>query len=184
MPVKLRELRASDTFKVIRLAKKLGITNSIVDLLKQQEKAKDLMSEQKTLLAKKVGWDVIIEKNPKSNEAKKAQEDIEKANERLKTLAEILNDESFDLITTLVEMVIENIDGVEDDIYKFLGGLCGQSAEEFANVSLVDFVTVLKDFFEKPELREVAKLFTRSTSSEEQTNSETASGNVTPMPGV
>lgn len=71
MSVIMRELRAKDTFKVIRLAKKLGITNSIVSLLKQQEKARDLMDEQKALLAQKVAWQLIVEKIPDRKKAKK-----------------------------------------------------------------------------------------------------------------
>lgn len=181
MSVVMRELRAKDTFKVIRLAKKLGITNSIVSLLKQQEKAKDLMEEQEALLTQKIAWDVIVKKSPGSKDGKAAQTEIEKAEKRLKELAGILNDESFEVITSLVEIVLENIDGVEDEVYKFLGDLCDMDEKEFSDISFVDFVGVLKDFFAKPELREVAKLFTPSNSSEEKTNSETDSTNVIPM---
>lgn len=181
MGVTMRELRAKDTFKVIRLAKKLGITNSIVSLLKQQEKAKDLMEEQKALLAQKVAWDLIIQKSPGSKDGKAAQVQIEKAEKRLKELAGILNDESFEVITSLVEIVLDNIDGVEDEVYKFLGDLCGMSEKDFSDIPFIDFVEVLKNFFVKPELREVAKLFTPSTSSEEKTNFEIDSTNDTPM---
>lgn len=181
MTVTMRELRAKDTFKVIRLAKKLGITNSIVSLLKQQEKARDLMDEQKTLLAQKVAWQLIVEKNPGSKEGKKAQTQIEQSEKRLKELAGILNDESFEVITSLVEIVLENIDGVEEEVYKFLGDLCSMTEKDFSDIPFFDFVGVLKDFFAKPELREVAKLFTPSTSSEEKTNSEIDSTNDTPM---
>ena len=66
MTVQMRDLKAKDTFAVIRLAKKLGVTTSIVGLIKQQEKAKDLMAEQKALIAKSIGWQVILEKNPNS----------------------------------------------------------------------------------------------------------------------
>ena len=79
MTVQMRELQAKDTFAVIRLAKKLGVTTSIVGLIKQQEKAKDLMAEQKALIAKSIGWQVILEKNPNSSEGKKAQSDLETA---------------------------------------------------------------------------------------------------------
>jgi len=181
MSVSMRALKAKDTFKVIRLAKKLGITNSIVSLLKQQEKAKDLMEEQKALLTQKVAWDIIVQKSPGSKDGKAAQAQIEKAEKRLKELAGILNDESFEVITTLVEMVLENIDGVEEEVYEFLGDLCKMTSKQFADVDFIDFVGVLKDFFAKPELREVAKLFTPSTSSEEKTNSGTDSTNDTPM---
>lgn len=182
MTVQMRELQAKDTFTVIRLAKKLGITTSIVGLLKQQEKAKDLMSEQKALIAKSIGWQVILEKNPNSSEGKKAQSDIEAAAKRLSELETILNDESFHLITNLVEMVIDNIDGFEDEIFKFLGELSGMTKEEFSEISLLEFAGALRDFFEKPELREVFKLLTPSKPSAESTSSETNSTNATIVP--
>lgn len=181
MSVTMRELRAKDTFKVIRLAKKLGITNSIVSLLKQQGEARDLMDEQKALLAQKVAWDLIIQKSPGSKDGKAAQAQLEKAEKRLKELAGILNDESFEVITSLVEIVLENIDGVEKEVYTFLGDLCEMTEKDFSDIPFIDFVGVLKDFFAKPELREVAKLFTPSISSEEKTNSETDSTNDTQM---
>lgn len=182
MTVQMRDLKAKDTFAVIRLAKKLGITKSIVGLLKQQEKAKDLMNEQKSLLAKKMAWNLIVEQNPGSQKAKTAQLDLAKADERLVELANVLNDESFSLITELVEMVIDNIDGFEDEVFKFLGELCGVTKEEFSEVSLIDFAGALRDFFEKPELREVAKLFMPSKQAEASTTSETNSTNDTIVP--
>ena len=182
MTVQMRELQAKDTFTVIRLAKKLGITTSIVGLLKQQEKAKDLMSEQKALIAKSIGWQVILEKNPNSSEGKKAQSDLEAAAKRLSELETILNDESFSLITELVEMVIDNIDGFEDEIFKFLGDLCDKTKEEFAEISLLEFAETLRGFFEKPELREVFKLLTPSKQSAASTSSGTNSTNDTIVP--
>lgn len=181
MTLEMRELSAKDTFAVLRLAKKMGISNSIVGLFKQQEKANDLMSEQKALLAKKVAWQLILEKNPDSKEAKKAQVDIENADERLSELTDILNEESFDLIMEVVEMVISNLDGLENELYKFLGSLCDKSPEDFSNISLIDFVGVLKGFFEKPELKQVAELFMPSNKQEESTSLETGSTNVIPM---
>ena len=77
--------------------------------------------------------------------------------------------------------MLENIDGVEDEVYKFLGDLCSMTEKDFSDIPFVDFVGVLKDFFAKPELREVAKLFTPSTSLEEKINSEIDSTNDTPM---
>ena len=182
MTIQMRDLKAKDTFTVIRLAKKLGITTSIVGLLKQQEKAKDLMNERKVLIAKTIGWQVVLEKNPNSAEGKKAQSDIEKAGKRLSELETILNDESFSLITELVEMVIDNIDGFEDEIFKFLGELSGMTKEEFSDVSLLEFAGALRDFFEKPELREVFKLLTPSKQSAASTSSGTNSTNATIVP--
>ena len=182
MTVQMRDLKAKDTFAVIRLAKKLGVTTSIVGLIKQQEKAKDLMAEQKALIAKSIGWQVILEKNPNSIEGKKAQADLEAAAKRLSELETILNDESFSLITELVEMVIDNIDGFEDEIFKFLGDLCDKTKEEFAEISLLEFAETLRGFFEKPELREVFKLLTPSKQSAASTSSGTNSTNDTIVP--
>lgn len=178
----MRELKAKDTFTVIRLAKKLNITKSIVELLKQQEKAKDLMKEQKALIAKKMAWELIVENNQGSPKAQQAQSDIRNADKRISELVSILNDRSFSLIEELVGIVLDNIDGFEDEAFKFLGDLCGKTKEEFSEVSFVDFAGALKDFFEKPELREAFKLFTPSKPAVDSTSSETNSTNVTTLP--
>lgn len=79
-------------------------------------------------------------------------------------------------------MVIDNIDGFEDEIFKFLGELSGMTKEEFAEISLLEFAGALRDFFEKPELREVFKLLTPSKQSAASTSSGTNSTNDTIVP--
>lgn len=182
MIIKMRNLSAADTFAILRLTKKLGIADSIVGLFKQQEKANDLMKEQKSLMAKLMGWQVVIEKDPGSKQAKLNQQNIEKANDRLKKITDELNEKSFSLIAELIELILANLDGVEDELFKFLGGLCDMSAEEFGKIDFKDFVQVLKDFFAKPEFSELASWFGSLKSSGDKTNSETdsTSGTTTP----
>lgn len=182
MAIEMRALSAADTFAILRLTKKLGIADSIIGLFKQQDKANDLMKEQKSLMAKLMGWQVVIEKDPGSKQAKLNQQNIEKANNRLKEITNELNEKSFSLIAELVELILNNLDGVEDELFKFLGGLCNMSAENFSKIDFTEFVQVLKDFFAKPEFSELANWFGSLKSSGGKTSSETDSTNDTTTP--
>lgn len=125
--LKMRELRGSDTFKVLTLINKLGVT----DLVKKVFTG-DSMDELVALKGH-------LDKKP----TKKEQEAIQKATEG----------EGLDLIIELVEVATNKLPLIEQDLNKFLGELTDTDADTIGNLPIGDYFGLIKEFFAKEELK-------------------------------
>ena len=69
----------------------------------------------------------------------------------------------FNVIMSIVEIVMDNLQDCEQDIYKFLGSLSGLKPKEVADIGIADFAQMIVDVLQKPEFGDffkvVSKLF-------------------------
>ena len=61
------------------------------------------------------------------------------------------------IMANLLQAVLKNIGSVRKDLNALLADLCGVNPEEIKELGLTEYVTLLKDFFTKPELADFFK---------------------------
>ncbi|MDA9472642.1 hypothetical protein [Enterococcus sp. 5H] len=146
--LKIRTLMADDMFTVLAFADKLELTDKIIGFLEQRDQAADVM-------AKQVGYKLIIEKDPGSKEAKQAEKDLEAVSAQI-------SKQSFDIIGQILKMVMSNLKTIKTELNAFLADILEGdfTAEEVGKLPLSQYVRLLRDFFEvtKTELKELFTL--------------------------
>lgn len=146
--LKIRTLMADDMFTVLAFADKLELTDKIIGFLEQRDQAADV-------LAKQVGYKLIIDKDPGSKEAKQAEKD-------LAAVSAQISKQSFDIIGQILKMVMSNLKTIKTELNAFLADILEGdfTAEEVGKLPLSQYMRVLRDFFEvtKTELKELFTL--------------------------
>lgn len=155
--LKIRTLMADDMFTALAFADKLELTDKIINFLEQRDQAKDIT-------AKQIGYQLIIEKNPGSKEAKQAEKDLE-------GISADISKQSFDIIGQVVKMILSNLKMIKTELNTFLADILeGEyTAEDVGKLPLAQYIGLIKDFFEvaKVELSELFKSLGSSTTEAE-----------------
>ena len=67
------------------------------------------------------------------------------------------------LVTDILEIVLENVPKIEQDLYSFLGGLAGKKPKEIADLPMLTFTEMIIATIQKEEFKDfykvVSKLF-------------------------
>lgn len=135
----MRELKGTDVFTMLNIIGQLEIEDEFKALfeanineevdnrivdLKDHQKKKPTKKEQEALALKKV------------------EEEREQA---LRTA---------DFGAKILSKFIKNADSLRDEINPFLADLTGREVEAVENLGLVDYTNLIKDFFQKEELKD------------------------------
>ena len=147
----MRELQGDDIFTVFAMLDKMGVANKLTEFLKQREDSRDI-------LVKRAGYQVIIDKDPKSKEGQKALKEIEK-------ITANINDQSFDIIGDGIKLVLANLNTIKKELNAFLSSVLVEpkTAEEVGKLPIKTYIGLVKDFFVKPELKDLFELFNSLT---------------------
>lgn len=155
--LKIRTLMADDMFTVLAFAEKLELTDKIINFIEERDQAKDIMK-------KRIGYQLIIEKNPGSKEATKAEKELE-------SITDDISEQSFDIIGQVVKMILSNLKMIKTELNTFLADILeGEyTAEDVGKLPLAQYIGLIKDFFEvaKVELSELFKSLGSSTTEAE-----------------
>lgn len=139
----MRELEANDVFKILEIINILNVTDLVNDFLQKKDIAK-IKSQKAKELAIVAGG-----KNEKQKEALADQ---------IKGIQEEISAQSFDLVGKAVKYILANHKSIKTELNSLLADLTGKTPEEIGKTNIVTYALLVKDFFLKPELREVFKL--------------------------
>lgn len=139
----MRELEANDVFKILEIINILNVTDLVNDFLQKKDIAK-IKSQKAKGLAIVAGG-----KNEKQKEALADQ---------IKGIQEEISAQSFDLVGKAVKYILANHKSIKTELNSLLADLTGKTPEEIGKTNIVTYALLVKDFFLKPELREVFEL--------------------------
>ncbi|WP_195515573.1 hypothetical protein [Enterococcus dispar] len=139
----MRELEANDVFKILEIINILNVTDLVNDFLQKKDIAK-IKSQKAKELAIVAGG-----KNEKQKEALADQ---------IKGIQEEISAQSFDLVGKAVKYILANHKSIKTELNSLLADLTGKTPEEIGKTNIVTYALLVKDFFLKPELREVFEL--------------------------
>lgn len=140
---KMRELQADDIFKIIEIVNILNVADLVTEFLKQQDAAK--IKSQKMQ-----GLSVIASQ---SDDNKK-----ESLTDQIKTIQQDISSQSFEYVSKAVKFVLVHSAEIKTELNVLLADLTGKTPEEIGKTNIVTYSLLVKDFFVKPELREVFEL--------------------------
>lgn len=139
----MRELQADDIFKIIEIVNILNVADLVTDFLKQQDAAK-IKSQKMQGLAVIAG---------QSNGEKK-----ESLTDQIKTIQQDISSQSFEYVSKAAKFVLTHSSEIKTELNGLLADLTGKTPEEIGKTNIVTYSLLVKDFFLKPELREVFEL--------------------------
>ncbi|WP_368259434.1 hypothetical protein [Enterococcus sp. 2201sp1_2201st1_C11_2201SCRN_220225] len=139
----MRELEANDVFKIIEIINILNVTDLVNDFLQKKDIAKIKSQEAKEL---------AIVAGGKDEKQKEALAD------QIKDIQEEISAQSFDLVGKAVKYILANHKSIKTELNSLLADLTGKTPEEIGKTNIVTYALLVKDFFLKPELREVFEL--------------------------
>ncbi|WP_414842137.1 hypothetical protein [Enterococcus saccharolyticus] len=140
---KMRELQANDIFKIIEIVNILNVTELVTDFLKQKDAAK-IQTQKAQGLA-------LIASN--KDEAQK-----ETVTNQIKSIQEDISAQSFEFVANAAKFVLSHSNEIKAELNGFLADLTGKTPEEIGETNIVTYSLLVKDFFLKPELKEVLEL--------------------------
>lgn len=139
----MRELQADDVFKILDIINILNVTDLVNDFLKQKDIAK-IQSQKAKELAIVAGGKDDKQKETLANQIKDIQEEI--------------SAQSFEFVGKAVKYILANHSSIKTELNSLLADLTGKTPEEIGKTNVVTYALLVKDFFLKPELREVFEL--------------------------
>lgn len=139
----MRELEANDVFKILEIINILNVTDLVNDFLQKKDIAK-IKSQKAKELAIVAGGKDEKQKETLANQIKDIQEEI--------------SAQSFDLVGKAVKYILANHKSIKTELNSLLADLTGKTPEEIGKTNIVTYALLVKDFFLKPELREVFEL--------------------------
>lgn len=139
----MRELEANDVFKILEIINILNVTDLVNDFLQKKDIAK-IKSQKAKELAIVAGGKDEKQKETLANQIKDIQEEI--------------SAQSFDLVGKAVRYILANHKSIKTELNSLLADLTGKTPEEIGKTNIVTYALLVKDFFLKPELREVFEL--------------------------
>ncbi|MFZ8764790.1 hypothetical protein [Enterococcus diestrammenae] len=139
----MRELEANDVFKILEIINILNVTDLVNDFLQKKDIAK-IKSQKAKELAIVAGGKDDKQKETLANQIKDIQEEI--------------SAQSFDLVGKAVKYILANHKSIKTELNSLLADLTGKTPEEIGKTNIVTYALLVKDFFLKPELREVFEL--------------------------
>lgn len=139
----MRELEANDVFKILEIINILNVTDLVNDFLQKKDIAKIKSQEAKEL---------AIVAGGKDEKQKEALAD------QIKDIQEEISAQSFDLVGKAVKYILANHKSIKTELNSLLADLTGKTPEEIGKTNIVTYALLVKDFFLKPELREVFEL--------------------------
>lgn len=140
---KMRELQANDIFKIIEIVNILNVTELVTDFLKQKDAAK--IQTQKAQ-----GLALIA-----SNKDESQQESF---TDQIKSIQEEISAQSFNFVGKAANFILVHSNEIKTELNGFLADLTGKTPEEIGETNIVTYSLLVKDFFLKPELKEVLEL--------------------------
>ena len=78
--------------------------------------------------------------------------------DQIKGIQEEISAQSFDLVGKAVKYILANHKSIKTELNSLLADLTGKTPEEIGKTNIVTYALLVKDFFLKPELREVFEL--------------------------
>lgn len=139
----MRELEANDVFKILDIINILNVTDLVNDFLQKKDIAKIKSQKAKEL---------AIVAGGKDEKQKEALAD------QIKDIQEEISAQSFDLVGKAVKYILANHKSIKTELNSLLADLTGKTPEEIGKTNIVTYALLVKDFFLKPELREVFEL--------------------------
>lgn len=139
----MRELEANDVFKILEIINILNVTDLVNDFLQKKDIAKIKSQKAKEL---------AIVAGGKDEKQKEALAD------QIKGIQEEISAQSFDLVGKAVKYILANHKSIKTELNSLLADLTGKTPEEIGKTNIVTYALLVKDFFLKPELREVFEL--------------------------
>lgn len=139
----MRELEANDVFKILDIINILNVTDLVNDFLKQKDIAK-IQSQKAKELAIVAGDKEENQKEALVNQIKDIQEEI--------------SAQSFEFVSKAVKYILANHSSIKTELNSLLADLTSKTPEEIGKTNIVTYALLVKDFFLKPELREVFEL--------------------------
>lgn len=139
----MRELEANDVFKILEIINILNVTDLVNDFLQKKDIAKIKSQKAKEL---------AIVAGGKDERQKEALAD------QIKDIQEEISAQSFELVSKAVKFILANHNSIKTELNSLLADLTGKTPEEIGKTNVVTYALLVKDFFLKPELREVFEL--------------------------
>ena len=140
---KMRELQADDVFKIIEIINILNVADLVNDFMKQRDVAK-IQSQKAQGLAAIAGGKDEKQKEGLANQIKEIQAEV--------------SSQSFDFVAKAIKFILQNHNSIKTELNSLLADLTGKTPEEIGKTNIVTYSLLVKDFFLKPELREVFEL--------------------------
>lgn len=122
----MRELRGDDLFAVLSIVGKLDVKDEIVKMFNKDDSVVQLADHQ----AKK--------------KTAKEQADFDKQVQKRGMV----------MMASILQKVLVNIGKIKPEVNALLADLCGVSVAQIQELSLTDYVTLIKDFIKKDELKD------------------------------
>ncbi|WCG33973.1 hypothetical protein PML78_04580 [Enterococcus dispar] len=139
----MRELEANDVFKILEIINILNVTDLVNDFLQKKDIAKIKSQKSKEL---------VIVASGKDEKQKEALAD------QIKDIQEEISAQSFEFVSKAVKFILANHNSIKTELNSLLADLTGKTPEEIGKTNVVTYALLVKDFFLKPELREVFEL--------------------------
>ncbi|MFR4285608.1 MAG: hypothetical protein ACLUQ0_05370 [Enterococcus italicus] len=139
----MRELTANDVFKIVDIINILNVAELATDFLKQKDAAK-IQTQKAQGLALVAG--------------KKTGAEQESLTEQIKAIQEDISSQSFEYVSKAAKFVLTHSNEIKVELNSLLADLTGKTVEEIGQTNIVTYSLLVKDFFAKPELKEVFEL--------------------------
>lgn len=141
----MRELQSADLFLVLDIVEQMDIAGIVIDFFEQRDKATIKTDQAK-------GFALIAAEN-KDNATK-----VKDMESKIAEIQEELSEQSFDIISKIVKIVLSNITVIRTELNQLLANLTEKEVEDINKMSLVAYTLLIKSFFAKPELKELFDL--------------------------
>ncbi|MFB5068286.1 MAG: hypothetical protein F6I01_002155 [Aerococcus sanguinicola] len=135
----LRPLYGDDVFKVVNLINKLGLVESLEELL-NTEKRQQIINQ------------LTAEKDKKEDEEKVVDlKDKKKEKVKIDTTEQL----GFEMLIQLVKQVFRNLPSAREEMNEFLADLTETDVETIKHLKMKEYIQLIKDFFSHPDFKEL-----------------------------
>lgn len=140
MTLEMRELKGDDLFTLLGIVGKLGIKDEFIQLFEQN--VEETSAEKLAAI-------------PQDHKEKKpTKAELEKLEKEKARLAREAERRGMEAMAGLMQKLLLNINKIKPDINALLADLTDASEDEIKDLNLIEYTTLIKDFFRKKELQD------------------------------
>lgn len=156
--ITMRELTGQEFFPMLKILHKVKAKQVVTEFLKLKETTSKKISDEVNQAVKSVTGE-SMPVGVTFGEFMEMVNDEER--QKLKDVKKKLDEESeaigIDFFASLADIVMANAEYAKDDINKLLSSLTGLSETQITKLDMVDYGTLLLEFFAKPEFGDFFK---------------------------
>lgn len=140
--LEMRNLNGQDLFPMLKILSKVRVKDMVLDFLKKREE----FSKARKELSKKKTNEELSEEETKGELSEEEAKEI-----------------GMEVFADIIDTAMCNLDLAKDDINKLLASLCNVKIDEVKNLGMMEYTTLVMNFFAKEELSDFFKCISSSS---------------------